>query len=139
MIRSLFVKKFVKFCIVGGTGVFVNLGMALILKNLFEIDYRISAFIAIQTAIVNNFIWNYLWTWKEMKTEEIYSLLMMFVKFYVSSGITAVVVNMGILVFLKEVACLNWLISHIIGIGFGTIANFLISHFWTFSPPKTGN
>jgi dolichol-phosphate mannosyltransferase len=122
--------RFVKFGLVGGTGVAVNAGILALFTEGARIDYRLSSVCAIEFAIVNNFIWNYRWTWKERRGGG--RMLNKFVKFHVSSGLTALAVNWGILVVLTEVWGIHYAVSNLIGIAIGTVSNFLFTHFWAF-------
>ncbi|MBD3345780.1 MAG: hypothetical protein GF401_12025 [Chitinivibrionales bacterium] len=126
--------RFIKFGIVGGSGVIVNAGILRILTKWAEIDYKISAIIAIETAIISNFLLNYFWTWQDRRHSSQISFLSSFWKFNLSCGMVALAVNWGILVFFTEFINLYYEISNLIGIGCGTVANYLLSHYWAFAP-----
>jgi dolichol-phosphate mannosyltransferase len=138
--------RFVKFGVVGGSGVVVNVGLLHAFTSFAGLDYRIASIVAIECAVVNNFLWNYFWTWKDRRTDSKRSFAYMLFKFHLSSGVTALVVNWGLLVLLTEVLRLdyhiskvpNYHVSNLIGIGFGAVVNFLIGHFWVFSKGRNG-
>jgi dolichol-phosphate mannosyltransferase len=127
-------KQFIQFICVGGSGVIVNTGLLHVLTVAGKLDYRLSSLFAIECAIINNFFWNYRWTFSERKPDSRRRIPKIFLKFNVSSGLVAFVANWGMLVLLTEFLHMHYLMSNLIGIGFGTGANFLISHFWTFKP-----
>lgn len=137
--------RFVKFGMVGGSGVVVNVGLLHAFTAFAKMDYRIASILAIECAVVNNFLWNYFWTWKDRKTGSKRSFLYMLVKFHVSSGFTALIVNWGLLVLLTELLHVNYHIpgvpnyhvSNLIGIGFGAVVNFFIGHFWVFAKQQS--
>ncbi len=129
--------RFGKFGLVGGSGVFVNAGILYALTEWSRLDYRFAALAAIELAIIHNFTWNYLWTWRERRARRRGGWVGAFVKFNFSSGITALAVNWGILVFLTEVLGVYYLFSNLVGIAVGTIANFCLSHFWAFAAPPS--
>jgi len=129
------VKRFLKFCIVGGSGVIVNSGILFLLSDIFSIDYRKGSLFAIECAIISNFTLNYLWTWHDRKTKSFTRILYMLVKFNISSGFSALAINWSILVFLTEYFNINHNISNIIGILFASVVNFVLSHFWAFNNP----
>ncbi|MBD3393504.1 MAG: hypothetical protein GF418_15320 [Chitinivibrionales bacterium] len=131
--------RFVKFCIVGGSGVVVNAGLFRLLLQTTSFDYRLASIIAIETAIANNFLWNYLWTFNDRKTGDAPTALMMFLRFNLTSGMTAMVVNWGLLVTLKELFGIYEEIANLIGIAAGTISNYLLSHFWAFAAKSPGH
>ncbi|MFP4416307.1 MAG: GtrA family protein [Fibrobacterota bacterium] len=136
--RSLPAGKFIKFGLVGGSGVFVNAGVLYMLTDIAGLDYRLSGIIAIEIAIINNFLWNYNWTWSERRHTSFSGAIGAFARFNVSSGLTALIVNWGFLVLLTELAGIHYQISNLIGIAFGTIVNFLVSHFWAFAATAEG-
>lgn len=133
--------RFVKFGLVGGSGVVVNVGLLHAFTAYAKMDYRIASIVAIECAVVNNFLWNYFWTWHDRRTGSKRSFAYMLFKFHLSSGFTALIVNWGLLVLLTEVLRVNYHIpgvpnyhiSNLIGIGFGAVVNFFIGHFWVFS------
>ena len=58
--------QFVKFCLVGGSGVVVDMGMLFLLADpkCLGLNVTLSKVLAAETALVNNFIWNELWTFR---------------------------------------------------------------------------
>jgi dolichol-phosphate mannosyltransferase len=134
LINKLPIVRLLKFGTVGGSGVIVNSGILYLLTEFLSIDYRISSLAAIECAIINNFLWNYYWTFSERKSARKRGFFSMMLKFNLSSGFTAFVVNWGILFILTEHFHIYYQISNLIGIGLGTIVNFCFSHFWAFTP-----
>jgi putative flippase GtrA len=142
--------RFVKFGIVGGSGVIVNVGLLHAFTTVATIDYRIASIIAIECAVINNFLWNYFWTWNDRQAGSRRSFAYMLFKFHLSSGLTALVVNWGLLVLLngvlrvdyhlsdlnvlgRHVAVSNMHCSNLIGIVCGAAVNFVLGHFWVFA------
>ena len=58
-------RKILSFGIVGISGIFVNMGVLWLLTSIAGIPDLISLAIAIELSIVNNFVWNDLWTFGE--------------------------------------------------------------------------
>lgn len=125
----------------GGSGVAVNVGLLHVFTASAKLDYRLASIFAIECAVLNNFLWNYFWTWKDRQAESKRSFAYMLLKFHLSSGFTAFAVNWGLLVLLTEILHVNYHvanvpnyhISNLIGIGLGAVVNFFIGHFWVFS------
>jgi dolichol-phosphate mannosyltransferase len=61
---------FIRFCLVGLTGVVVDLGVFNLLRQGFELGLTRSAFISAEVAIVNNFLWNDLWTFGDISRRQ---------------------------------------------------------------------
>lgn len=115
--------KLVKFGCVGATGIIVNMGILFCLSEFFHVFYLISSAVAIELAIVSNFLLNDFWTFSNEKTRK----LPLRVQRLVSYNIVAIggmVINMGILVFCTELLGINYLVSNLIGI--------LIAFSWNF-------
>lgn len=60
------VRRYIQFCLVGGTGVAVDMFLIFLLASPTGLgwDLSISKVIAAETALINNFIWNDLWTFR---------------------------------------------------------------------------
>jgi dolichol-phosphate mannosyltransferase len=58
--------RFIRFCIVGFSGVFVDLGVFWFLRDGFGLGLTRSTVISAEVAIVNNFLWNDLWTFGDI-------------------------------------------------------------------------
>ncbi len=118
-----------KFAIVGSSGVLVNMGVLYLLTEFFHVYYLVSSIVAIEVSILSNFLLNDNWTWHDRKPGHI---LHRAIKYHVTAGLTAVVVNWLLLLILTEVFHLYYLVSNIIGIGCGMISNFIVNDLWTF-------
>ena len=58
------ITKYIKFCIVGGIGVVINMGILWVLTEQFHLWYMLSNLIGIGVAMTSNFTLNFLWTFK---------------------------------------------------------------------------
>ena len=61
-------KRFIRFCLVGASGVFVDMAMLYLMADptIFGCGLTISKILAAETAIVNNFAWNEFWTFRDI-------------------------------------------------------------------------
>ena len=130
-------KRAFKFGTVGVSGVIVNTCILYFLTERCGLDYRISSLIAIELSIINNFIWNSIWTWADKKVDSKRKLSKRFIKFHLSSALTAFIVNYGLLILFTEVFHLQYQLSNLIGIATGSLLNFFLSHFWVFRHKTT--
>src|SRR5256885_17093886 len=69
--RRLFserVLQFVKFCLVGGSGTMVDMGVLFLLADprMLGWNVTISKLCAAEIALLSNFTWNELWTFKSL-------------------------------------------------------------------------
>jgi len=125
------VRRFVKFCLVGGSGVVVNMGLLWLLTEVVGLFYLVSAAIAIETSIINNFILNDIWTFKDRRAPGMAARLMRLLKFNLVSAV-GIGINMGVLWTCTEVLGIYYLISNLIGIAAAMLWNFIINLSWTW-------
>ncbi|MEG3858691.1 glycosyltransferase [Microcoleus sp. herbarium12] len=62
--------KFLRFGIVGFSGVFVNMAVLYVLREIFNLELTRSLIIAAELAIVSNFLWNDLWTFGDISKRQ---------------------------------------------------------------------
>ena len=122
--------RLIKFGIVGASGVVVNMGCLYVLKEFAGIPYFVASVIAIELSILSNFTINLLWTWRDRSEEG--TLWTKLVRYHVGAGATAFLGNYLILVALTELVGMHYMISNLIGIAVGTLANYVINDLWTF-------
>jgi dolichol-phosphate mannosyltransferase len=126
------VVRFVKFGIVGGSGIFVNMGGLWFFTEVVGFYYLISSVLAIALAMISNFIWNDLWTWRDRGEPGVKAYLTRMAKFIVVSSIAAYIGNLGILWILTHFFHIYYLISNLVGIAVGTVLNYSVNNIWTF-------
>lgn len=130
------VVRFIKFGIVGGSGIFVNMGGLWFFTEVVGLYYLISSVLAIALAMISNFIWNDLWTWRDRGEPGVRAYLTRMAKFILVSSIAAYIGNLGILWVLTHFFHVYYLISNLIGIAVGTMLNYSVNNFWTFREKK---
>ncbi len=62
--------KFLRFGIVGFSGVFVNMGVLYVLRHSFNLELTRSLIVAAELAIISNFFWNDLWTFGDVSKRQ---------------------------------------------------------------------
>ncbi len=128
--ESIVNPRILKFGVVGVSGIGVNMGSLYLLTEFASIPYFVGSLIAIELSILSNFWLNHLWTWKDRS--EFGSVWGKGLRYHVGAGLTAMLGNYLILIALTEFFGINYLISNLIGIGVGTIGNFIVNDLWTF-------
>jgi len=125
-------QRIIKFLIVGMSGLIVNIGSLYILKEFCKLHYLLAGFMAIELSIINNFLLNSFWTWKDRKVVSLKIFLFRLIKFNISTGLTTLFINLFVLWVLTEFLHIYYLFSQLIGIILGTIINYLIYYYWVF-------
>jgi len=133
LLRSSGANTFLKFCVVGLSGVLVNEGLLWVLTAVVGLPYQISAIFAIEVSILSNFTFNELWTFKG-RTGGRFPKRML--KFNLACAIGSAA-NYVVLLALTRFANLHYLLSNLVGIAFGTLWNFFLSTTWVWRHDKT--
>jgi putative flippase GtrA len=115
-----------KFCTVGGSGYVVNLAVYAFALDVLELKYYIAATISFLVAVVNNFLWNRAWTFRDQRGHFGYQGFRFFV---VSMAVYAA----NILLLLALVALgLGEVVSQACAIVLVTPINFIGNKLWSF-------
>tara|TARA_B100000676_G_C18055795_1_gene834324 strand:- start:835 stop:1962 length:1128 start_codon:yes stop_codon:yes gene_type:complete len=122
-------KDFIKYSLVGFSGVIVNLGLYTFLTRIYNFSELIAPIISIETALISNFILNNFWTFERRSTQS--RIRVKFLKFHLVSGLAAVI-NYVVFLSLFVTFGVHDIFANLIGIVFAAIANYLINSNWTW-------
>jgi dolichol-phosphate mannosyltransferase len=119
-------KRVFKFGIVGISGIVVNLCILFLLVEFFALNKDLASPIAIEISILNNFIWNDLWTFRSVEDQEVSRRWHRLVAFNIVS-VGGAVINFGIFLMLTSWFAIYYLVAQLIGILIAFIWNFLVN------------
>lgn len=126
IVRALSDSEIVRFGLVGASGVVVNNALLYILHGVLGWSLIPSSVLAVEAAIVNNFVWNDIWTFSG-RARTSYR----FVRFNLVS-LGGLVVNTAVLAFLVAFAGIHYLIANLIAIAAAMGWNFAANARWTW-------
>mgnify|MGYP003972490835 CR=1 FL=1 len=124
-------ERFLKFCAVGLSGVFVNLGLLWLMTEPVGLYYVLSYILAIEASIINNFTWNELWTFRDRRVSSQGVVGGRFAKFNLIC-LLGLGIQVGLLLLFTEAVGLYYIISAVIGIIVATSFNFVFNKWWTW-------
>jgi putative flippase GtrA len=132
--------RFFRFCVVGGSGVAVNLAvLALALATLpagwGAWQARAAQAAGILVSILTNFLLNDLWTWGDRDKGGAGHWLRRLGMFYLVSALAALL-QWGCSVALHERLGLWIYLAQALGIVLAMGVNFALNHRWTFGRPR---
>jgi dolichol-phosphate mannosyltransferase len=119
-------KRVFKFGIVGISGIIVNLGILFVLVEFFTMNKDLASPIAIEIAILNNFIWNDLWTFGSTESRKVSSRWHRLAAFNLVS-VGGAAINYAIFLMLISWFAVYYLAAQLIGILIAFVWNFLIN------------
>jgi len=123
--------RFVKFCLVGASGVIVNMGLLWLLTEFAGLFYLFSSAISIETSIISNFTLNDFFTFPDRRTRGLRDFLKRLVKFNLVS-LAGLGLNMAVLWLLTSVLGVYYLLSNLCGIAVAILWNYLVNFWWTW-------
>ena len=120
--------QFIKFCVVGGTGVVVDFGITFLFKEKLKLNKYIANSLGFMAAASTNYLLNRWWTFRSHDPE----VAQHYVQFV---GISAIglILNNIIIYLLNDKARLNFYLSKLIAIGLVTLWNFFMNYYFTFT------
>ena len=121
-------KDFVKYSVVGFSGVLINLGGYILLTRYFGMAEEVAPLISIETSLISNFLFNNFWTFKKRYPSPFLSRLM---QFHLVAGFTGVINYTAFFIMFKALM-INDILANLIGIALAAILNYLINSNWTW-------
>jgi putative flippase GtrA len=130
--------RWLKFNAVGGIGIAVQLVLMLGLKAGFHFNYLLATALAVEAAVVHNFIWHERYTWADRSKPSWRTSLPRLVRFNLTTGAVSLVGNLALTRVMIGLVHMNYLLANGIAIALCSVANFLVSDGLVFeerSPP----
>ncbi len=120
--------KFLKFGLVGFSGVFVDFAITFVCKEWLKIPKYIANAIGFIIAATTNYYFNRIWTFFSNNP----NILHEFSDFFIISTI-GLAINTLILFLCVKKLKINFYIAKLFAIGVATVWNFLANYFYTFA------
>jgi dolichol-phosphate mannosyltransferase len=85
----------IKFNLVGVTGFALQSGALFLLTHMaYPINYLAATAVAVQLAVLNNFVWHQRWTWNDRPSTTKKETLRRLAKFNITTGVVSIVGNL---------------------------------------------
>ena len=128
MLSKEFIKKVFRFGLIGISGMVVDYGVTLILKEGLLVDKYIANFFGFALAATSNYVLNTMWVFKEESRSHRKQYFG-----FITIATMGLIINSGIIWFLTDFALrLNFYLSKAIAIGIVFIWNFSLNYFINF-------
>ena len=121
--------RWLKFNAVGGIGIVVQLAVLALLKTGLHVDYLLGTALAVEAAVIHNYIWHERFTWADREAAK---GLLRFVKFNCTTGAFSILGNLAVMKILVGFGHLNYFIANLVTIAVCSIVNFLVSDRFVF-------
>lgn len=121
--------KFIKFGIVGFSGVFVDFGLTFICKEKLKIQKYIANAIGFTSAATSNYFLNRIWTFHSNNPE----IAIEYSRF-LGIALIGLLINTGVIYLLVSKTKTNFYLAKLVAIFIVTIWNFVVNLNYTFLP-----
>ena len=124
--------RWMKFNAVGAGGIIVQLGVLTLLKSGLQLDYQLATALAVEAAILHNYLWHERFTWRDRVSANSWSRL---AKFNLTTGLFSILGNVVLMRVLVGGAQLNYFVSNVLTIATCSLINFVVSDRFVFGKP----
>ena len=112
------------FCAVGALGIAVQLGTLYFLVHCLRIHYLVATGLAVEIAVLHNFVWHKRWTWANRNIAGLKGTLKSLVLFHLTNGIVSIIGNLLWMRLLVGTMGWNYLPANMTTIAAGSLLNF---------------
>ena len=139
--------RWLKFNAVGAMGIAVQFACFGLLFSLLRIDYMAATALAVEAAVLHNFVWHQRFTWKERAAGEVggeargiggeaggmpRETAMRLLRFHAGNGLVSIVGNLALMHALVGGMHLNHYLATGISIAACSLLNFAVSEWFVF-------
>jgi putative flippase GtrA len=129
--------RWLKFHLVGGIGMAVQLIALAIFRSLLHLDYLLATALAVETAVLHNFLWHERFTWHDRPASGFTHSLVRLVRFNASNGLVSILGNLLLMGLLVGTLLMNYFAANLIAIAACSLVNFVLSDCFVFhAQPK---
>src|SRR5262245_11294725 len=125
-------RRISKFLTVGAVGFTVQVAALVWLTRTVGWPYAPATALAVGLAVLHNFLWHECWTWRD-RTSPASGLPGRLVRYAVTIGAISMAGNLAMTAVGVELLGWNSIISNVIAVAGGSLANFFVSDRWVFS------
>jgi putative flippase GtrA len=129
--------RWLKFNAVGGLGIGVQLGVLLALKTGFHLGYLLATALAVEAAVLHNFLWHERYTWADRVQPSWRKSLPRLLRFNLTTGGISIVGNLVLLRMFTVCFNLNYMLADAIAIAACSLVNFYMSDLAVFVSLKS--
>jgi putative flippase GtrA len=127
------VRRLLKFHMVGAVGIGVQLCFLFLFKTVLHFNYLLATGLAVECAVVHNFLWHEHYTWADRR-ENSTGLLRRLLRFNLSTGLISIVGNLVLMRLLVGSLHLQYMVANLLTIGACSLANFFATDRMVFQP-----
>src|SRR3954463_13929751 len=128
------VQRWVAFNAVGLAGMLVQLAVVAVLVRVAGWHVLAATAVAVEAAVLHNFVWHQRWTWRDRPGDGVSILLL---RFHLSNGLGSLAGNAVLMTLLVGAVGLPVVVANVIAVAGMSAVNFLLADRWVFGATGT--
>ncbi|MFZ0197938.1 MAG: GtrA family protein [Candidatus Sulfotelmatobacter sp.] len=124
--------RWLRFNLVGGIGIGVQLALLFLLKSVFCLNYLVATGFAVEATVVHNFLWHERYTWADRVQLSWRDSLARLLRFNFTNGAVSLLGNLALMKIMVAFWHINYLAANGIAITLCSLMNFLVSDSYVF-------
>ncbi len=124
------IRRWLKFHAVGAMGIGVQLAALALLER--RVNYLIATALAVECAVLHNFVWHQHWTWSSRGSGSVAGRLL---RFHLANGAVSILSNLLAMQLLVGRLHAPVLAANVCAIAIASLANFAVSEKVVFTSP----
>ena len=115
--------RFIRFALAGTGGFIIQVATLAVLTSIFDVNYMVATLIAVEAAIVMNFVWHQNWTWKDRSASPL--LWGRLLRFNALTAVTSICGSILVTALFVEAFEMNVIAANIASVAILSIVNFI--------------
>lgn len=128
--------RWLKFNAVGAMGIAVQLAALAILVSGLRVNYLVATALAVEAAVLHNFIWHERMTWADRTRFAPRGWPGRLLRFNLTTGALSILGNLVLMRVFVGRLHLQYIVANAVTIAACSLANFALSHFFVFARAK---
>jgi putative flippase GtrA len=124
--------RWLKFNLVGAIGIAVQMGAFALLFSALHLNYMLATGLAVETAVLHNFVWHELYTWKHLPRGGARDIAWRLARFHAGNGAISILGNLALMRLFVGVLHANHYLASALAIALCSLLNFAASEWFVF-------
>jgi len=136
--RNTTLGRWTAFNAIGVAGMVVQLAIVAVLVHFFHVHYAIATALAVEAAILHNFVWHQRWTWRDRPALRRGDSMARLARFHLLNGSVSLVGNVALTALFTRVIGWDPVASNLVAIAACSLVNFTASDSLVFVGARCG-
>ena len=124
--------RWLKFNLVGALGIVVQMGAFALLLSALHLNYMVATALAVETAVLHNFVWHERYTWKHLPRGAARDVAWRLLRFHAGNGAISILGNVALMRLFVGGLHIHHYVASALAIAACSLLNFAASEWFVF-------